>query len=162
MNKQEDYYNQCKLYYDTPKWKKHFEKITETITPELINMSQHFDFHMKYFNFRVDSTMLHKSLYTPLMRVIEALEYKYGIGVKLCATSLYRKPYSVVGGRIDYIDLACTKRHTAHYSGMSMDLSFGMMEDKYKMKREYVKEALRNHGFSQPFAWEEWHWSYVK
>lgn len=146
---------------DTPEERLHFKIVEYAISEKLVNMSQYFDFNEKYFNFRTDSTMLHMALFDAIRHVIEALEYKYGIGVKLCATSLYRKPYSVFGGKTDYNDLTVTAQ-TSHWAGYSMDLSFGMMEDKYKMKREDVKEALRNHGFSQPFAWEEWHWSYVK
>jgi len=131
------------------------------IEKQLFNVTQYFDFNPNRFNFRTDKALLHKSLKDALDYVITDLESIYGISIKLCANSVYRPPFSIVEGEVDYKDLTAIPIY-AHYSGYTIDVAFPMMEEKYKMNREKVKEILRKHGFVQPYSWEEWHWSYTK
>lgn len=138
-----------------------FKAYQEKVEEQLINVTQYFDFNPAVFNFRTDSTKLHKSLKDALDNVIIDLESIFGIGVKLCANSVYRAPFSMVNGKIDYNDLTALPCFT-HYCGYSIDFEFSMMESKYKMDREKVKEVLNKNGFIQPFSWEKHHWSYTK
>ena len=150
--------------YDNKETRKHFNIIRSGIEERLINMTQYFDFHPDEFNFRTDSVMLNMSLETPLFNVIQGLELEVGIGVKICVNSLYRPPFSIVRGEIDYKDLTVTAQ-TSHYGGHSFDISWGMSLSKYKLTQAMLIKHLEANGFTRPFLnntpSEDWHWSYV-
>jgi hypothetical protein len=156
---------------DTPEERLHFSILESAISEKLVDVSQYFDFDIGFFDIRKDSRCLHSRLINPIESVIRDLEERFGIGVKLCTNSLYRKPYSILTMNgvswVDYNDLTVPLQKS-HHGGCSGDLSYSMMWNKYKIPKEAVIAIMTKNGFTRPFLDyskpqnEEWHWSYVK
>lgn len=102
----------------------------------------------KYFE-NSDSYYLCKQAYVALYMAYAELSSEYNLkSFMLAVNSLYRKPFSIVQGKLDLLDLTTLYSHSL---GNSIDFDFKMFEKDTGLNRQILIDKLIKHGFHFPF-----------
>jgi hypothetical protein len=147
---------------DNVKTRLHFSIIDDAIFVRQMEMSSFCCFDDAWFE-HGDPTTIHEHTGKMIVDMVLYMRKRYNrADMKLPVTSLYRKPFSLIGkpGSIkttDYLDLTVDAR-LAHY-GLSFDVSHPMWVKEYGLPEKELNEILAMYNFEAPFSWEPHHYS---